>query len=149
MRITTRYLVALLGCSAMLGPVSAQAQAAPEATVMATQFRFTGNSVLSNEELNAVLRHFVDRQLTLEQLNRAAEEVQSQYRYKGYFLARAYLPPQTPTDGIVEIAILEGRIDKVSVTVAPDAPISGCSEPGFMKAWLSAPARYRASSPPI
>jgi hemolysin activation/secretion protein len=137
MRITTSYLVALLGCSAMLGPVSAQAQAAPEATVMATQFRFTGNSVLSNEELNAVLRHFVDRQLTLEQLNRAAEEVQSLYRYKGYFLARAYLPPQTPTDGIVEIAILEGRIDKVSVTVAPGAPISQAKVQAVADAYLA------------
>lgn len=136
MRITTSTLIALLGCSILLSPTAALSQDAPAATVMTTQFRFTGNSALSNEELGSVLRHFIDRPLTLEQLNRAAEEVQALYRHKGYFLARAYLPPQKPADGIVEIAILEGNIDKVSVNVTPGAPISQAKVQAVADAYL-------------
>ncbi len=31
----------------------------------------------------------------------------------GYYLGYAYLPEQTPTDGVVRIAVLEGRLDEV------------------------------------
>ena len=112
------------------------ASANPEMTVEVTQFRFTGNTALSSEELASVLKNFPGRSLTMEQLNRAAEEVQALYRSRGWFLARAYLPPQTPRDGVVVIAVLEGRIDKVSVTVAPGAPISQASAQAFANAHL-------------
>jgi hemolysin activation/secretion protein len=35
------------------------------------------------------------------------------YRQRGYFLARAYIPEQTITDGIVQINIVEGFLDQV------------------------------------
>lgn len=147
MRITkVSHLLALLGCSALLSSTAALAQSMdppapaattdPALTVHATQFRFSGNSALGNEELASVLKQFYDRDLTLEQLNRAAEEVQALYRHKGYFLARAYLPAQTPKDGVVEIAILEGKIDQVTVKVAPDAPISPARAEAIAHAYL-------------
>lgn len=144
-RIKAAYLVSLLGCGALLAPASTLAQAAPrpatasanpETTVEVTQFRFTGNTALSSEELASVLKNFPGRSLTMEQLNRAAEEVQALYRSRGWFLARAYLPAQTPRDGVVVIAVLEGRIDKVSVTVAPGAPISQASAQAYANAHL-------------
>jgi hemolysin activation/secretion protein len=139
-RIKASYFVALLGCGALLGAAGAQAQPAPAANpdlaVQVTQFRFTGNTVLSNEELASVLKMFPGHSLSMEQLNRAAEEVQALYRSRGWFLARAYLPAQNPRDGVVEIAILEGRIDKVSVSVAPGAPISQASAESFAHAHL-------------
>lgn len=149
MRISkASHVFSLLGCSILLSASAAFAQsmdqpsAAPAAapdpslTVHTTQFRFTGNSALSNEELASVLKQFYERDLTLEQLNRAADEVQALYRHKGYFLARAYLPAQTPKDGVVEIAILEGKIDKVTVKVAPDAPISAAKAEAVANAYL-------------
>jgi hemolysin activation/secretion protein len=150
MTIKASHFASLLGLSAMLtataalsqstaprpGPLSAAGASQPELTVTVSQFQFTGNSALSGEQLASVLRHFVDRPLTLEQLNRAAEEVQALYRSKGWFLARAYLPVQAPKDGVVEIAILEGRIDKVTVNVAADAPISAAKAQAVANAYL-------------
>ena len=137
------YLISLLGCGAMLTAGAALSQVtpgaaagAPELTVQVNEFRFTGNTALSSAELASLLKNFPGRALTLEQLNRAAEEVQALYRSKGWFLARAYLPPQGTKDGVVEIAILEGRIDKVSVTVAPDAPISAAQAQAVANAYL-------------
>ncbi|MES2320372.1 MAG: ShlB/FhaC/HecB family hemolysin secretion/activation protein [Pseudomonadota bacterium] len=135
-RTKASYLLALLGCSAMLASTPALAQAAPELSVQVNEFRFTGNSALSSAELAAVLRQFQGRSLTLEQLNRAAEEVQALYRHRGYFLARAYLPAQGTKDGVVEIAVLEGRIDKVTVVVEPGAPISAASAQAIANAHL-------------
>jgi hemolysin activation/secretion protein len=113
-----------------------QASQNTDLAIQVTQFRFTGNTALSSEELASVLKNFPGRSLSMEQLNRAAEEVQALYRSRGWFLARAYLPAQTPHDGVIEIAILEGRIDKVNVTVAPGAPISQASAQSYANTHL-------------
>lgn len=145
-RIKARILLSLLGTGTLLAMPWAQAQTAPpqpaaavpspELTVQVTDFRFTGNSAISSAELASLLKNFPGRALTLYQLNRAAEEVQALYRSRGWFLARAYLPPQGTRDGVVEIAILEGRIAKVTVEVAPGAPISAASAQGIANAYL-------------
>ncbi|MES2015830.1 MAG: ShlB/FhaC/HecB family hemolysin secretion/activation protein [Pseudomonadota bacterium] len=130
----------LLACSAILSCNSSWAQGTPpvgaELAVQVNEFRFTGNSAISSADLASLLKNFPGRSLTMEQLTRAAEEVQSLYRARGWFLARAYLPPQGTRDGVVEIAILEGRLDQVSVVVAPGAPISAASAEAIVHTFL-------------
>jgi hemolysin activation/secretion protein len=53
--------------------------------------------------------------LTLQQLQEIAASVAQYYRERGFFLVRAYIPPQTIHDGIVHIRILEGILGNVSV----------------------------------
>lgn len=53
--------------------------------------------------------------LTLQQLQEIAASVAQYYREHGFFLVRAYIPPQTIKDGIVHIRILEGILGNVSV----------------------------------
>ncbi len=136
------HLISLLGCGAILTAGAALAQTAPnttaptELTVQVNEFRFTGNTAVSSAELASLLKNFPGRALTIDQINRAAEEVQILYRAKGWFLARAFVPPQGTKDGVVEIAILEGRIDKVSVNVAGGAPISAAQAEAVAHAYL-------------
>ncbi|MDL2358402.1 MAG: ShlB/FhaC/HecB family hemolysin secretion/activation protein [Pseudomonadota bacterium] len=93
-------------------------------SIAVAQFRFSGNASQPEQLLAPLLTRYVGKSLTLAQLNEAADVIKRHYRAKGWFLAQAYIPAQQPANGIVEIAVLEGRIDRLTVNVAPDAPIS-------------------------
>lgn len=99
-------------------------QQAPSPQIVVTRFTFSGNASQAAPILESLLATYVGKTLTIEELNGAADQVRRHYRDKGWFLAQAYVPAQTATDGVVDIAVLEGRIGKLSVNVAADAPIS-------------------------
>jgi hemolysin activation/secretion protein len=82
-------------------------------TVAVREFRITGNTVLTEEALQAQLAPYRGRSLTFAQLTDAADLLTRYYHEHGYILAQAYLPVQHIQNGIVEITILEGRISEV------------------------------------
>ncbi len=41
----------------------------------------------------------------------------------GYYLGYAYLPEQAPQDGVVQIAVLEGRLDQITLVWPDKAPV--------------------------
>jgi hemolysin activation/secretion protein len=92
--------------------------------VQVDKFEFTGNSSLSANELNAALAHFFGKALNFGELTQAVEVVEARYKQAGFFLAQVYLPPQKIRDGLVEIAINEGRLGEARLEgesrVAPD-----------------------------
>jgi hemolysin activation/secretion protein len=53
--------------------------------------------------------------LTLPQLQEIAAKVAQYYRDRGFFLVRAYIPPQTIATGIVRIRIVEGTLGGVTI----------------------------------
>ena len=85
----------------------------PGAMVVVKAFRFSGYEGLAGEaELQALVGGSIGKKLGFFELQRLAEEVTAYLRQrKGYLLARAYLPSQDITDGIIEIVIIAGRID--------------------------------------
>src|SRR6476469_5540168 len=91
--------------------------------IAVSQFRFSGNDSVSSDRLAQLVANRAGKSLSLDELNAAAAVIQSYYRSNGWFLAQAYIPAQTPANGVVEIAVLEGRIDKLTINVAPDAPV--------------------------
>ena len=76
-------------------------------------FRITGIRAFAEGELIALVQDGVGHELTLDELNSLAQRITSFYRKNGYLLARAYIPAQTIRDGVVEIAVLEGRLGQV------------------------------------
>jgi hemolysin activation/secretion protein len=54
-------------------------------------------------------------QFTLQDLRVMAARITEYYGRRGYFVARAYLPAQDITDGIVTIAIIEGRYGQIEL----------------------------------
>ena len=78
-------------------------------------FRITRSAAFSEAELQPLLKDFVGKEVSLEDLQRAADVITKHYRDRGYFVARAYIPAQEIRGGIVEITVLEGRLDRVSV----------------------------------
>jgi hemolysin activation/secretion protein len=91
------------------GPAKAEGSSA---VVVVTSFKLTGSiSVFTPERLHAALAGYLNRPLSLADLQAAARTLTELYRQQGYFLARAYLPKQDITEGIVTLVISEGRVD--------------------------------------
>lgn len=76
-------------------------------------FKFVGNTAFGSQELKRVIERYRDLELNLYQLNVAADAITEYYRDKGYTLARAVIPPQKVEDGVVTVAVVEGRLGKV------------------------------------
>jgi len=85
------------------------------ATVRVDTVRVTGNSLFSDSELIAAANVRPGSILSLSDLRGAAARIAGHYNMRGYILAQAYLPAQDIKDGIVTIAVVEGRYGKVDL----------------------------------
>ncbi|MBI5329232.1 MAG: ShlB/FhaC/HecB family hemolysin secretion/activation protein [Betaproteobacteria bacterium] len=83
--------------------------------ILVKSFRVSGNLAVPAADLGERLRPWVGRELSMANLMQAVQDVTQIYRDRGYILARAYLPSQEVNDGVIEIAVLEGRLDRVVV----------------------------------
>jgi hemolysin activation/secretion protein len=80
-------------------------------------------------ELQAALpkltARFLGKDRSFEDLVNATVEVtRFMQRDLGYYLAYAYLPEQSPTDGAIRIAVLEGRLDRVVLNWVDGLPVA-------------------------
>lgn len=83
-------------------------------TVFVSDYRFEGNTLVSEEELRRVVTSYADRQVDLPLLQSAAAAVAEYYRQRGW-IARTYLPQQDVTDGSILIKIIEATVGEVSL----------------------------------
>lgn len=105
---------------------------APQTAFRLNDLRLNGAQALPAEALAAVTRPYIGRDVTLADLEKLAQEITQLYRDRGYFLAQAVVPVQTVQGGVVEITVIEGRLGRVLVNVAPDAPISEARVRAFL-----------------
>ncbi len=74
--------------------------------------------------LAALTQDFVGKNRSFEDLYNAKVEVTRFLQSElGYYLGYAYIPEQTFRDGVVRIAVLEGRLDKVVLKWPGDKPM--------------------------
>lgn len=93
----------------LIGPESVREPVIEGARVHVEGIRVTGATLYPEADLIALAGVTPGADLTLAELRNAAAEITDFYVRKGYFLARAYLPPQEINDGVVTIAVVEGR----------------------------------------
>lgn len=74
-----------------------------------------GNESFSCEEIKKWLKGKFPGELSIEDIYKLCQFIDSNYAQKGYFLARAYPPPQTIENGVLVIRIMEGRLGEVQV----------------------------------
>lgn len=96
-------------------------KAQPGLKVKVTAFRITGNTVFAEAALLPLISGQIGKELDFEELNQTANKIAVHYRSKGYFLAQAYLPTQQISDGVIEIAVLEGRVGEVKLNMKENA----------------------------
>lgn len=72
-----------------------------------------------DEEVHAALLRvvapYLNRELTMAEINEAAARVTRYYRNRGFIVARAYLPRQDASDGVLEIKVTLGSYGGVKV----------------------------------
>jgi hemolysin activation/secretion protein len=96
----------------------------PGVKVNVNSFRITGLTEAKEERLQAVLQKFVGPDKSFDDLQAAAEAVSEELQREGYLVALAYLPEQKIEDGVVEIAVLEGRLASVKVDIDKGVAVS-------------------------
>lgn len=121
-------------CAAPVNPAAAAPQGpAPASTAFRlNDLRLNGAQALSADDLRSVTAPYIGRDVTLADLEALARDITARYRERGFFLAQAIVPVQTVQGGVVEISIVEGRIGKVDVSVAPEAPIAEARVRSFL-----------------
>jgi len=89
-------------------------------SLQAGSFRVTGASSYPAEFLAGLLKPWVGKRLDINGLNEAAGALTRHYQSNGHLLTYAYIPAQRVADGVVEIAVLEGRLEGVQIVTAQD-----------------------------
>lgn len=84
-------------------------------TIRVNRLNVTGAQVYSEPVLIALTGFTPGSELTLSNLRSMASRITEHYRSNGYFVAQAYLPAQDIKDGVVTIAVTEGRYGNVSL----------------------------------
>jgi hemolysin activation/secretion protein len=74
------------------------------------QIQLRGNDIIPSATLHALVADLEGASHTLNELEAAAGRITAYYRAQGYPVARAYLPAQEIKDGVVVIALAEGRL---------------------------------------
>lgn len=76
------------------------------------------------EALPKLTERFTGKDRSFESLvNAAAEVTRFLQRELGYYLGYAYLPEQVPEGGVIRIAVLEGRLDRVVLNWPDGLPV--------------------------
>ena len=75
----------------------------------------TGNMIIGVDTLYPIIKSYEGRRVALSELQKVAAPITEVYKKRGYILAKAYIPEQKVVNGVVEIAVLEGRIGEIKV----------------------------------
>lgn len=105
----------LAGFLSFLGWPAAAVHAEGEPAFALRTLQLEGVTVFREGDLSPLLEHLIGRDVTLSQLEEAADAVAAFYRARGYPFASAYVPPQEVSDGVVVIAVEEGRYGSVVI----------------------------------
>ena len=93
-------------------PAQKQNPITQDIKVPTSAFTFTGNTVFTSEQLQAVTASWVGKQVSFGELVQAVDAIEAYYHQAGYFLAQATLPPQQIHNGIINFVISEGVLGK-------------------------------------
>lgn len=78
-------------------------------TLFIRDFQVDGAAFLDAEQLAAVLAPYRGRELSMNEINEAANRVTVLCRSQGYLVARAYVPKQNIQDGVLLIKVIAGQ----------------------------------------
>ncbi|MCC3435376.1 MULTISPECIES: ShlB/FhaC/HecB family hemolysin secretion/activation protein [unclassified Microcoleus] len=87
----------------------------PNQVIQVQKIQVVGSTILSQDEINALVKPLEGRSTTLEQLKQIADKITEIYLNRGYITSRAVLPPQTITAGVVKIQVIEGKLTRIEV----------------------------------
>lgn len=96
--------------------------------VLVRDLQVRGNTVIDSATLTALLSDAQGQSFDLAGLRGLADRVSALYQQRGFLFARAYLPPQDISEGVLRIQVLEGEYGQVRV-VGADPSWAAQAEP--------------------
>nr|WP_284502790.1 MULTISPECIES: ShlB/FhaC/HecB family hemolysin secretion/activation protein [unclassified Caballeronia] len=111
------------GSSALPAPPAAAPEVPDGKKFTLKSIRFAGNETLPSDTLLALVSDRIGQEVSINDLNAMSTKVAQAYRERGYPLAQVVIPPQDVTNGDVTFTVLEGKIGRVRLTMAPGAPV--------------------------
>lgn len=88
---------------------------AVEAKVRVGRVEILGSKAFSPKELSAVTAPFTNKSLTFNQLLGIRAAITNLYTSRGYTTSGAFLPPQDVTDGVVQVQVIEGQLERIEI----------------------------------
>ena len=85
-----------------------------ELKVLVSKFNLEGNFSISSEEIQKLIKDYLNKELTLSELDSVAEDITNLYIDKGMW-ARALLPEQDITKNEITVEIIEARLGKIII----------------------------------
>lgn len=77
--------------------------------------RFQGNTVFNQEELSAIAKPYINRNVSTEDLEGLRRLITLHYINGGYINSGAIIPDQSVANGFITIAIIEGVLNEIAV----------------------------------
>ena len=99
------------------GPVP---RAVDEIEFQISDIKVVGATVFPPEAFRPLIAPLVGKTGKLSDVIAVADKIEALYREKGYVLTRAFVPPQTVSNGVFQINVVEGYVKAASVTGGDD-----------------------------
>lgn len=113
-------------------PAAAQAASSPSLTVapktqakfMLREVRFTPTKAVSQAELQEAAKPFLNREIDALDLTVLSSTLRRLYEARGYGLAGVGFPSQDLSQGVLQVAIVEPRLSRISIENPPQPPVA-------------------------
>ncbi|MBE9006207.1 ShlB/FhaC/HecB family hemolysin secretion/activation protein [Fortiea sp. LEGE XX443] len=84
-------------------------------TIRVDKINITGSTVFRPERFQSIVQPVEGRDVTVEELRKTADAITQIYLDQGYITSRAIVVDQTVSNGVVEIRVIEGTIEKIEI----------------------------------
>jgi hemolysin activation/secretion protein len=84
-------------------------------SIQVNKIEVVGSTVLSPEQLSEITKPLEGRSVPIESLREAADKITQLYLNRGDITSRAVLVDQAITNGVVQIRVLEGSLERIDV----------------------------------
>ncbi|WP_087087027.1 ShlB/FhaC/HecB family hemolysin secretion/activation protein [Caballeronia catudaia] len=111
------------GSNALPAPPAAPTEAPEGKKFVLRSIHLAGNETLPADMLLPLVSDKIGQEVSINDLNAMSARIAQAYRERGFPLAQVVIPPQDVTGGDVTFTVLEGKIGRVRLTMAPGAPI--------------------------
>ena len=87
----------------------------PEETFVISGIELDGSTVFTNEDFAELFESYIDRPITFNELLQLRSAVTQRYVEEGFITSGAFIPPQTLSEGVVTVQVLEGVIEEIEI----------------------------------
>ena len=74
-----------------------------------------GSTIYDKRKFSRLFRKYLHKRVNLEQVYIIAQEITNMYRTDGYILSKAVVPPQKIEEGVVQIDVIEGLVNRITI----------------------------------